>query len=181
MHGFGCSGGEPAIWIAWNEEACFQLWAEKKALLFKLEAALKARRILGEVEGSDGVKKVQLQLEEVNARLDKASPKQFYEDGEEVIESEIQFHTPVAVFATFESSKSFDAALKLKQLKMRSSQGRSSTSELTVSIKGAPEPETILWENLQYTQKQRRLRAATIMLCTVTVLLLGVWLIVVVR
>ena len=83
------------------------------------------------------------------------------------------FHAPVAVFATFESDKSYEAALKMKQLRLHNG--------LTVSIKGAPEPETILWRNLQYTRKQRRGRVVAIILCTVAVLLIGVWLIVMVR
>eukprot|EP01043_Picozoa_sp_COSAG02_P050370 COSAG02_NODE_5170_length_4574_cov_2.843352_4_plen_176_part_00 len=159
-----CSGGEPAVWIAWNEEESFRLWEDKRALLLELEAALKARRVLGEASGTDAVRQLQVKLKRLNARLDSLSPRR-HEDGVQV--------TPVAVFATFENDKSFEEALKIKQLRFHDG--------LTVSIQGAPEPETILWKNLQYTQKQRRIRAATIISCTVAVLLLGVWLIVLVR
>ena len=174
---FAHSGGKLAIWIAWDEEECFRLWKEKRALLLELEAALKARMILGGAKGTNDVKKLQFKLEKLNARLDSLLTKDRGDGGGDVDNS--QFQTPVAVFATFENSKSFDAAVRMKQLRMQSIQ--SASGGLTVSIKGAPEPENILWSNLQYTQKQRRIRVATIILCTVAVLLVGVWGIVEVR
>ena len=166
---FAHSGHELAMWIAWNEEESFRLWNAKKALLFELEAALKRRRVLGEAAGTDCVKQVQVKLEKLNASLDSVS---HHNNGRQVAE-DAHFHTPVAVFATFESDKSHAAAVKMKQLKL--------PDGMTVSIKSAPEPETVLWRNLQYTRKQRRIRVVTIILCTVAVLLLGVWLIVLVR
>ena len=168
------SGGKLAIWIAWNEEEYFRLWTGKRALLLELEAALKARLKFGEAHSTHAVKNVQFKIEKLNARLDSLLN---HGDGGDV--SNIQSQTPVAVFATFENNKSFDAALRMKRLRMQSVQ--SASGGLIVSIKGAPEPENILWSNLQYTQTQRRMRVVTIILCTVAVLLAGVWAIVAVR
>lgn len=157
-------GGEPAIWVAWDEETSITLWSEKRALLLQLEAALKAR-LSNRLDGMKLVEKVVAKLDSVNAKLQHVSPQQ----GDNVPPG----HVPVAVFATFVDDASFEAALEMKQLSLHGV--NADLKDVAVSIKGAPEPETLRWGNLQYSQRERRLRAATILACTVLVLALGVW------
>ena len=139
--------GEPCIWVAWNDRKNIALWNQKRSILIKLEAALSKARSEGHTEAVD---KVMAELEQVNRQLGDVNATTAW--------------SPVCAFATYNLAQHYEAALRAKEVEVGGVQ---------CIITTAPEPESVRWENLEYSSINRKCRKFIIYVGTCLALVLG--------
>lgn len=146
------------IWVAWNDKERISLWTAKRAKLLKLEAALKTK---DEADASivDSLRfslcgspkpTVYDKLEELNQQLDNQDQAP---------------SVPVYAFVTLSSGAVAD--------KLVSAKTTVEVGGVPCRVHSAPEPESLLWQHLEYSHKNRRNRRVAMMSLTTTALIIG--------
>ena len=157
-------GGKDCIWVAWDNKEQIKLWRKKKQLLLSLEAALYENHHRGNNDGDgqisdlQAVGKVAGELELLNAQLAALEP-----GGEKR-----QRWRPVTVFVVFDSDDNYQRSIETVQ--------HITVGGRKCKIKSAPEPETLMWEHLEYSARSRHFRNMLIFALTAAMLTVGVWL-----
>lgn len=141
----------PCMWVAWNDRQKVFLWNAKRATLSKLESALAMAYASGDTKVVEGVlddlEKVNKQICDVNAKTARV---------------------PVFVFVTFNLVEHYEDALTMKELDV---------AGIKCNLRQAPEPESVKWENLEYSARQRRWRKRIIYFFTLLALAIGAFVI----
>lgn len=137
----------PCIWIGWDDAVNISLWDRKRTILVRLEAALCGARKENDISLCD---KVLAELDKVNSELKEVNAKTAW--------------LPCCIFATFNHAEHYEDALDMKEIEV---------GGLKCKILPAPEPETVLWEHLEYTAQQRKTRKRNIIVLTFIALMIG--------
>ncbi len=145
---------QKCIWIAWDEDEIIGLWNAKKAQLFSLEAALRDAHLGGE-NADISLEKVAAHIEAINLKI-------------RALDAEMEW-MPVYAFATFNLGEHSAKALRVGQVEI---------GGIPCKILPAPEPESLLWQHLEYSKTERMKRRYTIMSVTALSLIIGAALII---
>jgi hypothetical protein len=140
-------GGEPCIWIAWDDDENIELWTQKRAALQQLEGALNDA-YKGDAEPT---LKILERLDAINNHIRALNDSKAW--------------TPVYVFATFQQSDHYEEAIARSE--------PVEIGDMQCKLLPAPEPETLVWEHLEVTAKSRKRRKWIIIALTILALAVG--------
>ena len=153
--------GQVCIWLAFFEEKRIGLWRQKVAALLGLEKALK---LLGDCEENDhpAVDRVLAKVAKVNAQLE-GEAKHVHGHGEVYV---------AAAFVSFESAMDCENMLAGKYMPQHkgATEGPLEFAEETFRAMEAGEPDTIIFEHQQYSERQHSWRQIISLAFTMAVL-----------
>jgi hypothetical protein len=183
-------GGEPCVWLVFPEERRIKLWQQKVVLLGNLEEALAPfiqEKVLQKQEKAlKTVDRVAAKLLEVNDRIAACPAEKRQQHGAEV----------TSIFCSFEDEQDQDKAIDLAAAAWSNKWRRSRRSNTVHSgsdsmvvypaepasdrrrfrVREANEPDSLLYEHLQYNENDRKARkmVANLALAAMLVLALAV-------
>ena len=149
---------QKCIWIAWDDDENIKLWQAKRAKLIELEAALFVAKADGDKEPANTVLE---ELEELNKNLDQ--------------HNESEEWCPVYVFAAYNIGEKAGHAIDGDPADPNppNPPGEITVGGVKCNILQAPEPESLLWEHLEFSARNRMVRSYVIMAFTFTALMIG--------